>query len=123
MNQRVCIEEVWVRVAELFFLDTEPGEEEFVLVADLIRSQGWSREYTEWLLVRAIAPHAGANLGYLVLPAIGEWAGFNQEKLCKWISQSIAFSRGKPDWYFLISDWWCRRMLNRLGMQRLLKLL
>jgi hypothetical protein len=114
-NEKVCLE-----LANLFFLDTETDEKDFARVADLLKQTGWSRSQTEDVLIRLIAPNAGINLGYLLWPSIGEWAGFDESWLCDKVRHSIALRAQRPQWHFLISDWWCKRMLHQLGIDRLL---
>ena len=113
-------EEVWIHLAELFFLDTEPTEECFARVANLLNQNLWTKERVEKTLVQLIAPHVAANLGNLVMPTIGEWARFDRESLCRKIQNSKELREQNPEWYFLLSDWWHRRMLNQLGLARLL---
>jgi hypothetical protein len=113
-------QEVWLCLAELFFLDTEPDQSDFDHAAELVRTKGWTREYTEQLLVQNIAPCAGGNLGYLIYPVIGAWAGFDEKHMTEKISRHIDWRSTKPRWMFLFSDWWCRRILLHLGMNRLL---
>jgi hypothetical protein len=113
-------EEIWVALAELFFLDTENKEEDFTRVAELLRQNGWNRDSTEMVLVRLIAPNAGANLGFLLWPTIGAWSGFDARALCEKIHQTRTARNNKWASHLFISDWWCRRMLRRLGVERLL---
>ena len=120
MEERNEDEILWIALAELFFLDTDPDEKNFLRVADLLRQSKWSREQTQEILIKYIAPNAGKNLGFLVYPVIGEWAGFDQDRLCDQIKRSKAMRAKRPGWYFLISDWWCKRILRRLGVERLL---
>jgi hypothetical protein len=107
-------------LAELFFLDNEPSEMDFNRVTNLLNENHWTREQTRDVLVQLIAPNAGANLGFLIYPTVGEWAGFNQNSLYEKIQRSKKIRSNRPKWYFFLSDWWCGRMLRKLGMDRLL---
>jgi hypothetical protein len=114
---------LWVALAELFFLDTEPQDHDFDRVARLLEEANWTPDHTRKTLIELIAPVAGHNLGFLIYPVIGEWAGFDEAKLCKQI-QRISDSRSRrPAWCFLLSDWYCEWMLRKLDMDRLLALL
>ena len=113
-------EKIWVELAELFFLDTEFDERDFERIAKLLKDSGWSRERTEKTLVQLIAPHVAGNLGHLFWPVIGEWAGFDHDWLCARVRHSKILRTKHPDWYFMISDWWCRKMLRQLDVERLL---
>lgn len=113
-------EDIWLALAELFFLDIEPTEKDFDRVLNLLRDNNWSARKTEATLVKFIAPHIGVNLGFLIYPTVGEWAAFDKEWLSKKIRQSILLRKNKPNWYFFISDWWCRRILYKLGLEKLL---
>ncbi len=113
-------EDIWLALAELFFLDIEPTEKDFDRVLNLLRDNNWSARKTEATLVKFIAPHVGVNLGFLIYPTVGEWAAFDKEWLSKKIRQSILLRKNKPNWYFFISDWWCRRILYKLGLEKLL---
>jgi len=115
--------EIWLALAELFFLDTEPTDEDYARVATLLRKYGWDRNTTKMILIQSIAPHAGHNLGFLVWPAIGAWSGFDATVLGDRIRRSVALRRLLPDWRFILSDWWCQRMLTQLGIEKLLSLL
>lgn len=113
-------EDIWLALAELFFLDIEPTKKDFDRVLNLLRDNNWSARKTEATLVKFIAPHIGVNLGFLIYPTVGEWAAFDKEWLSKKIRQSILLRKNKPNWYFFISDWWCRRILYKLGLEKLL---
>lgn len=107
-------------LAELYFLDTEPSEADVVRGLALVTAAGWSREEAAAVLVRFIAPVAGANLGYLVYPVIGAWAGFDKDSLCGQINR-LARNRARwPPWFYALSDWYCAWMLKKLGVDRLL---
>ena len=114
-------DELWVALAELFFLDTEFNEEHFINLAARLKESGWDRERTEKELVQFIAPVAGANLGYLIWPVIGEWAGFDRTDLCAKIRSAAAHREKHPNWYFFLSDRHSRWMLKKLDAQRLLE--
>ena len=113
-------EDIWLALAELFFLDIEHTENDFDRVLNLLRINNWSAEKTEATLVNYIAPNIGTNIGFLIYPAIGVWTAFDKEWLSKKIRKSILLRKNKPTWYFFISDWWCRRMLYKLGLKKLL---
>jgi hypothetical protein len=63
-------EEIWLALAELFFLDTEPQQHDFDYAVRLLKEAGWNREETERTLIELIAPQVAGNLGYLVWPVI-----------------------------------------------------
>jgi hypothetical protein len=111
---------LWVTLAELFFLDTEPQNYDFDRNVKMLKQAGWSCDKTRETLIKFIAPICGHNLGFLIWPVIGAWSGFDQKALCEKI-QSRAIRRAKhPDWHYLVSDWYCERILKTLGMDRLL---
>lgn len=114
---------IWPALADLFFLDTEPQPESYRRTAALLKARGWKRPQTERTLLELIAPVAGGNLGYLVYPVIGEWAGFDPV----WLNPRIEAHRQRrarwPRFRVRVSDFWCRRMLQQLEWQRLLDLL
>ena len=113
--------ELWVALAELFFLDTEPQDDDFDRVLRLLLAAKWTPGRTRATLVQLIAPVAGHNLGFLIYPVIGAWSGFDKIDLCRRI-EGLAEKRAKrPRWYFWLSDWYCERMLRKLGIERLLK--
>jgi len=114
--------EIWVALAELFFLDTEPGEGEYVDVAAMLRRAGWSAEETRAALM-AMAPVAGANLGYMVYPVLGEWAGFDRAALCGAIEARLARRQGRPDWLYYWQYRHARWMLRQLDVDRLLRMI
>jgi hypothetical protein len=114
---------LWVALAELFFLDTESQNYDFDRVTRLLKEAKWSSQKTRRALIELIAPIAGHNLGFLIWPVIGEWAGFDQTDLCRRI-QCLSERRKKwPKWFFCASDWYCERMLKQLDMDRLLNLM
>jgi hypothetical protein len=112
--------EIWLALAELFFLDTEHTDTDHARVAALLRSKGWSREETKETLIGLIAPYAGANLGYGIYPVNGLWSGFDKEKLIPAARASLALRMQSPPWMFLVSDWWMTRLLTTLGMDAFL---
>jgi len=117
-----CSEEkIWIALADLFFLDSEPNDEDFTRVAKLLKQANWSQTETEETLVQLIAPHAGANVGYLIWPVIGAWAGFDETWICERVRRSKSLRANRPHWHFLFSDWWSKRMLRQLGINRLLE--
>jgi hypothetical protein len=110
-------EDLWAALAGLFFLDQEPGDEDFERVAKDLKRAGWSREKTEGVLVRGIAPHAG---GSPLWPVIGEGTDLDLERLTARVRRSLALREGRPPWFFCLSDWWHRRTLRQLGLEKLL---
>ena len=113
-------DELWLTLAELFFLDTESLESDFARAAELLKKNGWSRSRTEKTLVQLIAPQVASNIGWGLYPVNGEWAGFDGKVLSEKVRRSITLRAARPDWHFTLLDWWYRRLLNQLGMQRLL---
>src|SRR5262249_38906123 len=89
-NAPLSEEALWLLLAELFFLDTEPADGDFRRAADALKGAGWTRERAHTTLVELIAPIAGANLGYLLWPVIGEWVGFDRAHLSAKIRRSQA---------------------------------
>lgn len=116
-------EALWLALAELFFLDTEPDQREYEMVAVSLQKAGWTRAQTAATLTDLIAPLVGANLGYLFYPVIGAWSGFDAETLIPRIRSLKQKREMHPRWYFMLQDWNSRRMLRILEMDRLLKLL
>ena len=121
--ERTTEEALWLSLAELFFLDTEPEQYEYESVAERLKQAGWTRAQTAAILTELIAPVAGVNLGYLVYPVIGEWAGFDADTIITRIERLKKLRETKPRWYFMLQDWNSRRMLKILRMDRLLALL
>jgi hypothetical protein len=114
-------ETIWLTLAELFFLDTEPNEQDFQHALTLLKDAEWTREKTNKVLVELIAPHYGANLGYLIVPVVAsEWAGFDKALLVSKIRHSVSLREKYPHWYFMLSDWWCAKLLHSLDINRLL---
>ncbi len=114
---------IWIQLAELFFLDTEMDDLDFKNMADILNLNDWSKQKTEQVLIEYITPVAGANVGYLLWPVIGEWSGFSPDPMVRDIEKIISKRQSKPKYYFLISDWWCKNMLYKLNLKRLLNLL
>ncbi len=112
--------QIWLALAELFFLDTEPSERDYEQVAEFLKSKGWSREKTEQTLIQLIAPNYGANVGFLIYPVLGEWAGFDSKVLEAKIVRTQNLRARYPNWYFTISDWLCRKMLKELNLESFL---
>jgi hypothetical protein len=112
--------DVWLDLAELFFLDTEHGDAWYQTVATKLRERGLGKDEVERILIYEVAPIAGANLAYLVWPVIGEWAGFDREHLCTKIEAYLARRARRPRWFYLGQDWWMRRMVRGLAPERLL---
>jgi hypothetical protein len=123
----IMIEEVrkriWLELAELFFLDTEPTGQDFSRVAMLLIEARLTREQVRRELIEIIAPAAGDNLGYHIYPVIGQWSVFDPAVLMPRFERSAMLRATHPRWYFLIQDWLSRRMLQKLGIERLLILL
>ncbi len=111
---------IWRTLAELFFLDNEPQEEDFDYAAGLLKDAGWDRKNTRKMLVECIAPVAGANPGRLLWPVIGEWAGFDSADLFQKIQKRMLSREIRPKWRYLFSDWYCERILKTLGIDRLI---
>ena len=112
-------EHIWHELADLFFLDTEPTEQDYIRVAELVTKVCWTSPDVHTFIVKYIAPNYAANLGFLIFPAIGEWALFDKKEVLKNVQKSINLRNQYPDWYFLISDWWYARMLKQLDFHRL----
>ncbi len=116
-------DQIWLALAELFFLDIQPEDHDYVSAARLIKQMGWNRHRTELVLVELIAPVAGHNLGFLLYPVIGAWQGFDREDLRQKIQKRIRARERHPRWLILLQDWHSRRMLKSLEVYRLLDLL
>jgi hypothetical protein len=114
---------LWLDLAELFFLDTEPSGRDYETLADRLKELGLDRSEVERMLIFEVAPIAGANLGYLLWPVIGEWAAIDQDHLCSLIEGYLARRARRPRWFYLGQDWWMQRMVRRLEPERLLGLL
>ncbi len=117
-------ENLWLGLANLFFLDTEPDQRDFDNMAEMLRQAGWSRDQTRTVLIDLIAPVSGKNLGWLIYPLIGgEWAGFDLETLVSEVRAMQQKRTGRPRWHFMLQDMNSRRMLRLLEMDRLLQAL
>jgi len=112
---------LWVKLSELFFLDTEPAEADFVEAAKLVKEAGWSATRTRDFLVQCAAPVAGGNLGFLIWPVIGAWGMFDEDDLCIKVGRVRARRASRPDWQYWLSDTYCAWMLKKLGLERLLR--
>jgi hypothetical protein len=112
---------LWVTLTELFFLDTEPSEADFAEAARLVMETGWGPARTRDFLVQCVAPVAGGNLGFLVWPVIGAWAGFDEDDLCLKVGRQQNLRRTRPRWWYYLSDKYCSWMLKRLGLERLMR--
>ena len=114
-------ENLWLALANLFFLDSEPDQRDFDNMAEMLQQAGWSREYTRTVLTELIAPVSGKNLGWLIYPIIGgEWAGFDLETLIPEIKSMQQKRATRPRWHFMLQDMNSRRMLRLLEIDRLL---
>ena len=124
MNQHLLNEDIWLQLADLFFLDIEINTpDDFIKISETLRENKWTRLETELFLVQYVAPNVGANLGFLIYPVIGEWTGFSHTQVSQLIHRSISKRKKYPKCFFKFSDWYCRRMLNKLGMQQLLEMI
>ncbi len=122
-------EDIWIDLALLFFESKKPKSVDvFYAVADTLKSSGWSKTKAEEVLVGIVTPHAKRWLGYGLPLAIGEEINFwdksdlilkmrNTEKL------RAKYPPGRFPYYFALPDWLNRRLLKRLGVDRLLILL
>lgn len=120
-NQKTPQEDIWLQLAELFFLDTEPTAEDYQHIGRMLIENGWTPEYTFDFIIKYIAPKYAANLGYFIYPAIGEWSGFDREELVNEVNRMIFLRNKYPSWYFLFSDWWMKRILRWLDFEKLEK--
>lgn len=123
-------EEFWMELAVLFFDSPEPKSETMInATADSLRLAGWTKKKTEEVLVGIIAPHAKRWLGYGLPLTIGEEIVFWDKDVLIPKMKKTARLRKKyalkkfPFYYFLLSDFLNRRLLIRLGFDRLLNLL
>jgi hypothetical protein len=116
-------DDVWIELADLFFLDTEHPIEFYRRAAQRLRERGMTRTEVERILTDEVAPIAGANLGYLLWPGIGEWTGFDKESMCRRIREHLDRRSRCPQWLYWPLDLWLRRMVKKLQPERLLSLL
>jgi hypothetical protein len=107
-------EQAWVLLADLFFLDTEPSDMDWKYTADRLKDMGLGREEIEEMLVREVAPVAGGNLGYLLYPVIGAWAGFGAPEIVGQIKLHLARRARGPQWRYRLEDRFMRWMVRRL---------
>jgi hypothetical protein len=112
--------DVWLELAELFFLDTEHDDAWCEAVAKKLRERGLGKDEVERILIYEVAPIAGANFAYLAWPIIGEWGAFDREHLCRKIEGYLDRRARRPPWFYLGQDWWMRWMVRKLAPERLL---
>jgi hypothetical protein len=112
-------EEAWLLLAELFFLDTEPDELDYQRTAERLTRLGLCREEAEKILLYEVAPVAGANLGYLLWPVIGEWAGFDAADLCGKIGTYVKRRAARRGWHYFLQDRFMRWMVRQLEPEKL----
>jgi len=113
-------EEVWLLLADLFFLDTEHHDTAYQTAAESLKRVGLGREDAETILIYEVAPVAGMNLGYLLWPVIGAWDGFEREPLCRDIRAYVQRRAARPRWRYFLQDRWLRRMVRLLDSEKLL---
>ena len=88
-------EQVWLLLADLFFLDTEPPEVFYKSTAESLKRLGVTRHGAENILIYEVASVAGANLGYLLWPVIGNWGGLRARRFVQrdwFLRQAAAFA-------------------------------
>lgn len=120
-TKKITQEDIWLELANLFFLDTEHDNRVFENVARMLVENGWTAEFTFDFIAKMIAPKYGNNIGFLIYPVIGTWAGFDREELIKEVNHQVALRKKYPDWYFIISDWLMKRLLIALDFTKLEK--
>ena len=113
-------EEVWLLLADLFFLDTEHDDTAYQTAEESLKRVGLGREAAETMLIYEVAPVAGRNLGYLLWPVIGAWDGFEREPLCRDIRAYLQRRAARPRWRYFLQDRWLRRMVRLLDSEKLL---
>jgi hypothetical protein len=119
-------EELWMELAILFFESPQPrSETEIQLVAAKLQADGWSRAHTERVLLEIVAPHAKRNIGYGLPLAIGEEIEFlGKDALIPKMQRSEKLRVAHPWAYsFFLQDWLNKRVLKKVGAEKLLRLL
>jgi hypothetical protein len=86
-----------------------------------LKQRGLSRDAVERILIYEVAPVAGANFAHLVWPVIGAWAAFDRDEPCARIEAHLARRARHPRWFDLAQDWRVRRMVRKLGLEKLLR--
>ena len=116
--------EIWMHLAKLFFDGEVLDENRIKETAALLNSAGWSRDQTKNALLHLIAPHAKRNLGFGLPTAIGEEDLLERDNLVPliFITEKLRMTHQWPH-YFFIQDWFNKRLLKKLGIERLLRLL
>ena len=113
-------EKAWLLLADLFFLDTEPSEEDYQATAARLVEIGLGRKEATEILLYEVAPIAGANLGYLLYPVIGVWDGFDAEHLCGKIRRYVERRAARRQWHYYLQDRFMRWMVRQLEAEKLL---
>lgn len=114
--------DIYLMLADLFFLDTDPHINDYKRAAEILKANSWSKQDTLSILI-VIAPIAGSNLGYLIYPVIGNWSGFDKHELCQKIEKSLYRRQSSPKWYFYLFDKYSMWMLKKLNVEDLLRLI
>ena len=112
------VEDVWLELAELFFLDTEHEDYVFESTAKRLKEIGLNAAELRIILEKQVAPVAGVNLGYLIYPVIGAWSGFDRDDLIKKIKDYSDKREKRPQLLYCIQDLLVRRMLKILGAEK-----
>lgn len=107
--------QIWLALADLFFLDDGHDDAEFDQVAGLLRDHGWSSERTERFLVEYIAPVFAANLWVVA----GAWGTFGEECVKERVGKAIRKRARLPRWWLEFRDWRYRRMIRELDWEKL----
>jgi hypothetical protein len=113
-------EKAWLLLADLFFLDTEPTEDDYQATAARLVEMGLGRKEAGEILLNEVAPIAGANLGYLLWPVNGVWDGFDAEHLCGKIRCYVERRAARPQWHYYLQDRFMRWMVGQLDTEKLL---
>jgi hypothetical protein len=113
-------EDVWLLLADLFFLDAEYPDAFYQTAAERLRQMGLGSNETEAILIYEVAPVAGSNLSYLMWPVIGVWDGFDREHLCDKIRSYLMRRAARPQWHYFLQDRWLRYMVRMLEPGKLL---